>query len=181
MKLVLMVLAEQARHGQCWPSQASLAADCELSDRAVRKALAALEEAGFIRREPRHAKGGRSDLITLQLGHVEMDIPRNAVPGSERHGVPVTPERGADEPIKNQSSPLTPQVPVTTGRAASPPPLVWVDVDTPQFEAWALRWEAERPGRGRPWVSQHHQDRSREGRWVPSEWPPSDDPSDIDA
>lgn len=169
MKLVLMVVAEQARDGKCWPSQASLAADCEMTDRAVRKALAALEAEGFIRREPRHPNGGQSDLITLQLRAVELDLPRNHIPGSPRNVIPDTPEPRSAEPIKNRYSPLTPQAEA----------LVWIDEGTAQFAAWTERWNSERGRPGTPWTSKHPDDRSREGRWVSSEWPPAETEPDL--
>lgn len=169
MKLVLMMVAEHARDGKCWPSQTSLAADCEMSERAVRGALAALEAAGFIKRESRHPNGGQSDLITLTLQSVEMDTPRHPMPGSPRNDVPGTPAPRAAEPIKNRYSPLTPRADA----------LVWIDEGTAQFAAWTERWNSERGRPKAPWTSKHPDDRSRDGRWVSSEWPPAETEPDL--
>lgn len=69
-KLLLYILATYADdEGRCCPSQAMLATDSQLSERAVRKHLASLEAQGLLRREERRTKcGGRtSDLISLEL------------------------------------------------------------------------------------------------------------------
>lgn len=168
MKLVLMVLAEQARDSVCWPSQAAIAADCELSDRAVRSALDALESAGFIARDARHPNGGRTDMITLRLQSVEMEIPRNVVPGSPRNVVPVTPERGSDKPIKNQYTPLTPQEPVK--QVDPSPDRIWIGEDDPAFEAWRREWRARtgRPGPPKEW----HPTKNEQGIWRSTRLPP---------
>lgn len=44
-------------HG-CFPSQETLAEDCETNERTIRRQLNVLEDAGFIRRERRKGKGG---------------------------------------------------------------------------------------------------------------------------
>jgi hypothetical protein len=69
-KAVLMALAGYAdEKGLCWPSQAALAEETEMTDRSVRTALGALEDAGFIQREKKYRKDGTrdSDRITLLL------------------------------------------------------------------------------------------------------------------
>lgn len=181
MKSVLMVLAEQARDGKCWPAQPTIADDCEISERAARAALAGLEAGGFIKREHRDGRPGRAQLIMLMMSIPEEVFPIEpaALAGLNRNGMPVEPERGAGKPIKNLYSPLTPQTVVSSGAAASSPAMVWIDVGSAQFEAWALRWDAERGRSAKPWTSQHPEDRSREGRWVASEWPePIEDDDD---
>jgi len=70
-KAVLMNLADRAGYEwECWPSQATIARDTELSVRQVRRALTDLEAAGFITRGHRYGQGGgrTSDMITL-TGH----------------------------------------------------------------------------------------------------------------
>lgn len=67
-----MALAERSnKHGESWASQATIGADTGYSDRAVRKAMKALEEAGLITRKKRGTNrngGGRTtDLITLAM------------------------------------------------------------------------------------------------------------------
>lgn len=67
-KAVLLSLADRANfEWQCWPSQATIAAETEMTDRNVRRILAELEAGGFIHRERRPGPGGHrsSDMITL--------------------------------------------------------------------------------------------------------------------
>ncbi|MCJ2034530.1 helix-turn-helix domain-containing protein [Methylobacterium sp. J-068] len=70
-RIVLGALADRAdKQGQCWPSQATIAADTGLAVRTVRLVLAELTTAEVIQRVPRGNRfGGRAtDLITLNLG-----------------------------------------------------------------------------------------------------------------
>jgi len=67
-KVVLICLANYAdEHGECWPSQETIAAETELSERSVREWLQKLEEAGLLTRTPRRREDGyrASDLIRL--------------------------------------------------------------------------------------------------------------------
>lgn len=67
-KFALVMLANYADDcGVCWPDQETLAADCACSERTIRSALGALEEAGLIARLGRRRKDGsrRSDVILL--------------------------------------------------------------------------------------------------------------------
>lgn len=58
-KLVLVRLADMANdEGVCWPSYASIARDCEIDRRSVRRIVASLEAAGIVRREARHNPRG---------------------------------------------------------------------------------------------------------------------------
>jgi len=64
-KAVLFDLADRANDsGECYPSVARIANDTELSERAVRDALRALESAGLIRSS---ARSGTSTIYTLTL------------------------------------------------------------------------------------------------------------------
>lgn len=66
---VLRVLADRAdTKGRCFPSQACLAEDADLSPRSVFAALKELEATGWIIRERRQRKDGSrtSDLITIR-------------------------------------------------------------------------------------------------------------------
>src|SRR4051794_27836713 len=70
MKSVLTALAYLHREGKdLFPSQAYLANETGLSDRAVRSALRLLSHFGVLSRKPRSAghRGRISDLITLNL------------------------------------------------------------------------------------------------------------------
>jgi DNA-binding transcriptional ArsR family regulator len=130
-KSVLVALADYAgEKAQCWPSQETLARDTELSERAVRKHLLKLQEAGFISRTGRYDERGwrTSDLFTLDLENARHH--RHEVPVDQRHEVPVVisepkqgkslvrkekaarhirkpPARGAGEPSLEPSLPLS--------------------------------------------------------------------------
>jgi hypothetical protein len=72
-KLVLFALADVADdYGLAWPSMATLAKECEMSERSVRNHVAALEQAGLLRRIERFAKSGRqrSNYFQLETGAV---------------------------------------------------------------------------------------------------------------
>lgn len=67
-KVVLITLANYADpQGDCWPSQATLARDTELSDRTVRTAMKELEDLGLISRKKRFDKEGKqtTDMVTV--------------------------------------------------------------------------------------------------------------------
>jgi len=69
-KLVLLVLADYAdERGCCWPSQATIAREAELTDRSIRTHLLALEELGLIRREERRRENNsrKADDIFLLM------------------------------------------------------------------------------------------------------------------
>lgn len=69
-KVVLMCIANYADEaGECWPSQATIAEETELSERSVREWLTRLEEAGLLMREHRQRADGsrKSDLIKLNI------------------------------------------------------------------------------------------------------------------
>jgi Helix-turn-helix domain len=65
-KAVLMSIANRANDadGACWPSQRRIADETEFCERAVRKALADLEDLGLIRREKRK---DTTDLIYVMM------------------------------------------------------------------------------------------------------------------
>ncbi|MPR12169.1 helix-turn-helix domain-containing protein [Microvirga tunisiensis] len=69
---LLLALARRANQaGECWPSQATLAAETGYSIRAVRAAMQALDRWGLISRQKRGSnknRGGRSsDLVRLSM------------------------------------------------------------------------------------------------------------------
>lgn len=69
-KLVLLALADWANdEGLCWPSINRLAVKTSLTTRGVQKAIRALEDMGFVRREELVGKGNRY-WITLPLNEV---------------------------------------------------------------------------------------------------------------
>lgn len=75
-RLCLLLLAEHVRRkdeeaGVCWPSQRTLAGDCNVTERAVRGTLARLDAAGYITREPR----GRGHRYRLNMEALEAATP----------------------------------------------------------------------------------------------------------
>lgn len=104
-KHVLIVLANYANEdAACFPSQKLIGEQTELSERAIRTALNALEEGGFIRRENRRRRDGSrsSDLIVLCLDGPVATMPRAKQPAEfaacesdNRHDVPGVPAPGA--------------------------------------------------------------------------------------
>lgn len=107
-KAVLFDLADRANDsGECYPSVARIANDTELSERAVRDALRALESAGLIRSS---ARSGTSTIYTLTLrtpaggaAPATHSAPANNAEGQE---TPPTPAGGAGLP--RQDVPPTP-------------------------------------------------------------------------
>ncbi len=73
-KTVLIALANRANdEGKCWPFLRTLKAETELSERAIRTALADLERRGLLSRAAQYLDGTkyrRSNLITLHLDMV---------------------------------------------------------------------------------------------------------------
>lgn len=71
-KSILLCLADYAEpeKARCWPSQAQLAADAEVSERTAREWLQRLEDWGLIERERRAKPNGAraADMIVLRLG-----------------------------------------------------------------------------------------------------------------
>jgi len=69
-KAILLMLANYADdEGRCFPSQETLATECECSKRSVLDWLQKFEDMGILRRDRRHWSGGyrRSDILTLNL------------------------------------------------------------------------------------------------------------------
>lgn len=107
-KAVLFDLADRANDsGECYPSVARIANDTELSERAVRDALRALESAGLIRSS---ARSGTSTIYTLTLRTTAGGAApaTHSAPASDAEGqeTPPTPAGGADLP--RQDVPPTP-------------------------------------------------------------------------
>lgn len=112
LKAVLIALADHANErGECYPSIPRIASRTELSERAVRGALRALEVAGLIRST---ARSGTSSIYTLTLptpaagSGPAVDAEGQEVPHSPegssappRHDVPPTPAAGAPKPSMN--------------------------------------------------------------------------------
>lgn len=113
--LVLLRLADHAHDdGKCWPSQATIAKKIGLSERCVRDALKALEEAGLIVRERRNIGAERtSDMIILVLTETILfaDQPANSVVDTNRQILPKRPAKSAGktsiEPSKKRSAART--------------------------------------------------------------------------
>lgn len=93
-KVVLMCLANYAdENGECWPSQATIAKETELSERSVREWLQRLEDAGLIEREHRQRADGsrKSDLIRMKFQPANF----SGRTQSNRQDVPIQPAAGS--------------------------------------------------------------------------------------
>ena len=69
-KAILLMLANYADDaGRCFPSQETLATECECSKRCILDWLQKFEDMGILSRERRHGAGGyrRADVLTLSL------------------------------------------------------------------------------------------------------------------
>ena len=98
-KLVLLSLANRADdQGQCWPSLAKIAEDCETSESSVKRKLVILEGLGLIRRINRSVEGMKTSNI-YQLS----DRSQGHIVGSEgpQGRVTVTPGDRSERPIKH--------------------------------------------------------------------------------
>ena len=62
---VYLAIACHCRAGAAWPRQTTLATIAGITTRQVTKSLAALEGAGFLRREPRAGDGRRVRYVLL--------------------------------------------------------------------------------------------------------------------
>jgi hypothetical protein len=97
-KSILLCVSEYAdpETAQCFPSQARLAADAEVSDRTVRDWLARLERWGLISRERRTVASGarNSDMIIVHLDvnvtdgadRIEAESAERKSQEADRHG-----------------------------------------------------------------------------------------------
>lgn len=104
-KLVLLKLADNANdEGHAWPSQATIASQCALSERTVRDCLTRLEMSGHIEKEKRDGAGNRLGYIVHPLA----DIPANAagiLAEGNRQTPPVKPANAAG--CNRQTPPVT--------------------------------------------------------------------------
>ena len=126
--VVMLALADYAKDdGKCWPGIASLARNCRMTERGVRKVLDRLEGRGLIKRDS--GRGGHKKtahyVVTPKGGPVQPSLfpgknPEHGSPFDDRktlndvpktlNDVPNNPERGSEnperrsgEPVKNQS------------------------------------------------------------------------------
>lgn len=105
-KLVLWALADQANdYGEAWPSALALAADCCLTDRAVRDALNELERRGLLLGD---RAIGRATRWCIHIG-------KTPEPRSE------TPERAAETPELRSALPIAAGTATNVGRPFLPP------------------------------------------------------------
>lgn len=113
LKSVLVAVANYAdEEGVCWPSQARLARDTELSDRTVREALARLEKMGLMERTRRTNEDGyrASDRIRLNPSYRKqpplgpMDQQERDADRSNRSEVPVGLPEADDTPTGRLAS-----------------------------------------------------------------------------
>ena len=113
-KLVLIKLADQANdRGECFPSQRTLAEECEMSRRTVQRKLELLYELGLVSAEQRTRSTGGSTSLLYTVGPVrQIDAP----PGVTGD-VPPAPLVSHHEPPDEPSSPAD----AGEGAAVAPP------------------------------------------------------------
>jgi DNA-binding transcriptional ArsR family regulator len=140
-KLVLVRLADAAdAAGCCFPSLHRIEEETGLTMRGARKAIAALERRGLVRRDYRPSTSTMYRLAVGTIGTEEQGSVRNVVPPGtafRRNTVPVAPERGSARTLiepKEERSLLRSDAPAaadTSGQIASAPfnarKLVWTE------------------------------------------------------
>lgn len=116
-KLVLVCLADNANDaGFCWPSLSDIRARCCMEERAVQRAMAALEKKGMIRRIFRK---GRSTQYWLEI----VNQVSKMTPPPKMTGVsPVTPT-----PPQNDTPPPPKMTPITIKEPFKEPSLKKID------------------------------------------------------
>ncbi|MHA6687027.1 helix-turn-helix domain-containing protein [Mesorhizobium sp. A556] len=126
-KLVLLTIADYANDdGVAWPSQQTIAAESELTDRSIRRALAELEKRDLLRREKRPSLPSgqlQSDKIHLNLAAIGQLVRRSPKPKSpaDFHARPADTESG--KPPRNyltQGGALTSQGRALTYKGGMP-------------------------------------------------------------
>ena len=98
-KLVLIALANRANDsGECWPSLARIASDCETSESSVKRKIKVLEQCGLLKRINRSVEGMKTSNL-YQLS----DRSQGYIVGSEGAvgRVTVTHGVGSERPIKH--------------------------------------------------------------------------------
>lgn len=142
-KLVLLALADWANdEGLCWPSINRLSVKTSLTSRSVQKAIRALEDVGFVRREEVLGKGNRY-WIMLPLNEVH-PCTTFTPPLNDVHP---TPERGSPNTSKTHHSTIKSNIVAKPDCVADQ---VWQDFlqlrkakKAPMTETALLRMEAE--------------------------------------
>jgi Helix-turn-helix domain len=151
-KAVLMSIANRANDadGACWPSQRRIAAETEFCERAVRNALADLEETGLIRREkrkdttdliylvmedpgdgstvkppasPAGTGGGRSRASSTQRHQIALSAARDAGDARNQTPAPAAPDAGTprhEMPTNLSVEPITEPIKETTKKGRGP-------------------------------------------------------------
>lgn len=117
-KAVLVALANAANHhsGLCFPSISRLAHETELSERAVRKALADLCDQGLIVRERTRNLDGTFGRYHYRFPQVE----RGAHPAAPRASGPAAPRSAEPEVREPREDPsATPQGPLAQGHESA--------------------------------------------------------------
>ena len=144
-KAVLLVLADYAdEEGTCWPSQARIAAECELTDRSVRDQLTKLEAAGLITRSTKRRPDGTQDNSRFRLAldrRNEVPADRNVVPVSRKE-LPADDSRNVlPDPAERPSETGGTTFQVTTIEPSADPPTPVAEAPgeraTPQQRAMA--------------------------------------------
>jgi hypothetical protein len=126
-KTVFIALANRANNEwKCWPSVTKLMAETELSERAIRSALADLERRRLISREPQYLDGTkyrRSNLITLHLDMVHEA--QDMVQDVQDDGAADAPCGAGDAPymvqeVQGDGAPAAPHIEPSLNRKVEP-------------------------------------------------------------
>lgn len=121
-KSVLVALADMADEAHsCYPGQAKLAQMTGHAERTVRRQLAQLELAGYIKRERRFDKLGRrtSDRYVLPVDADVLPIPTGQ--NDRSYGPPANSATGQDDRRSNESIPTGQSGQVTVSRTINTP------------------------------------------------------------
>lgn len=103
-KAILLMLANYAdEQGKCWPSQETLAAECECSVATVARWLNSFAEMGFLTRVKQYGEGGyrRADVLQLETALPVRELPITKLPSTElpNSGAKLTRHSDGAEPI----------------------------------------------------------------------------------
>lgn len=106
-KAVLVALANRANHdtGLCCPSVETIAAETEMSERTVRRALAELVDGGYVSRRRRRRQDGTLGVYEYEFSHVEPPVTVTSPPATVAASPPVTVAARNQEQPSNQDYP----------------------------------------------------------------------------
>jgi hypothetical protein len=106
-KLVLIRLADSANdEGVCWPALATIARDCDIDRRSVRRIIARLEARGLVHRAARYNAKGLQTSSWLTVLPPDDRRPATSETGGDRSVLPKAPQGGPVGPTGGDRSVL---------------------------------------------------------------------------